>query len=83
MILARSAVITRLEERLTGTLDAGGLAAWAFDCYYALEQGQLRVEPADSDPIAEVLDELMFADEPSFALDEADLMRLIARLQEP
>lgn len=83
MILARSAVITKLEEGLTGTIDAGGLAAWAFDCYYAIEQGQLRVEPADTDLIAAILDELMFADEPSFALDEADLRRLIARLQEP
>jgi hypothetical protein len=81
MILPRSDVIARLEDRLTGQSDDRGLAAWAFDSYYAIEQGTLTVDPADADVIAEVLDDLMFADDPSFALDEADLKRLIARLQ--
>lgn len=83
MILTRSDMIARLEDRLAGRSDDRGLAAWAFDSYYAIEQGTLAVDPADADPIAEVLDDLMFADEPSFALDEADLTRLIARLQGP
>lgn len=83
MILPRRDLIAKLEDRLAGLIDDRGLAAWAFDSYYAIEQGTLRVDPADVDPIAEVLDDLMFADEPSFALDEADLRRLIARLQEP
>jgi hypothetical protein len=82
MILARSAVIAKLEDRLAGRIDDAGLAAWAFDAYYAIEQAELEVEAADAEPIAEALDDLMFADEPSFALDEADLRRLIARLQE-
>lgn len=83
MILLRSAVIEKLEDRLAGQLDASGLAAWAFDSYYAIEQGTTTVEAGDADAIAAVLDDLMFADEPSFALDEADLRRLIARLHEP
>lgn len=83
MILARSDVIAKLEDRLAGLTDDRGLAAWAFDSYYAIEQGSLTVDAADADPIAEALDDLMFADEPSFALDEADLRRLIARLREP
>jgi hypothetical protein len=83
MILARSTVIAQLEDRLAGRVDDKALASWAFDSYYALEQGTLQVDPADADPIADALDDLMFADDPSFALDEADLLRLIARLQEP
>ena len=83
MILSRSAVIARLEDRLVGRIDDRELAAWAFDSYYALEQGTLTVDPGEVEPIADVLDDLMFADDPSFALDEADLRRLIARLQEP
>jgi hypothetical protein len=83
MILARSAVIAKLEDRLAGRVDDAWIANWAFDTYYAIEQAQLEVEAADAEPIAEALDDLMFADEPSFALDEADLRRLIARLQEP
>jgi hypothetical protein len=83
MILPRSTVIARLEDRLAGRIDDRELAAWAFDSYYALEQGTLSVDPGDVEPVADVLDDLMFADDPSFALDEADLRRLIARLQEP
>jgi hypothetical protein len=83
MILARSVVIARLEDRLAGRIDDRGIAAWAFDSYYALEQGELSIDPDDADLIADALDDLMFADDPSFALDEADLRRLIARLQEP
>ncbi|HMQ31366.1 MAG TPA: hypothetical protein PKD53_11595 [Chloroflexaceae bacterium] len=83
MILARRDVIAKLEDRLAGLIDDQGLAAWAFDSYYAIEQGTLSVAPDDADPLAEALDDLMFADEPSFALGEADLRRLIARLQGP
>jgi hypothetical protein len=80
MILARSDVIVKLEDCLAGRISAASLATWAFDLFYAVEQDELAVDEADSDLIAEVLDDLMFADDPSFALDEADLRRLLARL---
>ncbi len=83
MILSRRDVIAKLEDRLAGRIDDRGLAAWAFDSYYAIEQGTLSVAPEDADPIAESLDDLIFADDPSFALGDADLLRLIARLQGP
>lgn len=83
MIVQRSDVIARLEERLDGRISAERLAMWAFDLFYAVEQGEQSVAESDADAIAEVLDDLMFADDPSFALDEADLRRLLARLQRP
>ncbi|MEI8167229.1 MAG: hypothetical protein WCG26_12665 [Chloroflexales bacterium] len=83
MIFARSDVIVKLEECLDGRISAATLATWAFDRFYAVEQEALTVDAGDGDVIAEVLDALMFADDPSFALDETDLRRLIVRLQEP
>ncbi|MGQ9927026.1 MAG: hypothetical protein ACUVS4_09160, partial [Chloroflexaceae bacterium] len=83
MIFERSALITRLQERLDGHIKAAELAQWAFDRFYELDQGMLAVDATDIDVIADVLDELLFADDPRFALDETDLRRLIARLQEP
>jgi hypothetical protein len=80
MILARNDIIVKLEECLAGQISAASLATWAFDLFYAIEQDEIAVDETDSDVIAEVLDDLMFADDPSFVLDEADLQRLIARL---
>ncbi len=83
MIFERSALIAKLQERLDGRIEAAELAQWAFDRFYELDQGMLAVDAADIDVIADVLDELLFADDTRFALDETDLRRLIARLQEP
>ncbi|MCS6883190.1 MAG: hypothetical protein RMK84_19295 [Oscillochloridaceae bacterium] len=83
MIFEREALIAKLQERLEGRIDATELAQWAFDRFYELDQGLLAVESGDVDVIADVLDELLFADDTRFALDETDLRRLIARLQEP
>lgn len=83
MILARSDVLVKLEDRLAERISSASLAEWAFDMFYAIEQEELAVDEAEADAIAEVLDDLMFADDSSFALGEADLRRLIARLQEP
>ncbi|MFQ3662720.1 MAG: hypothetical protein SNJ69_10040 [Chloroflexaceae bacterium] len=83
MILERSALIAKLQERLAGQIEAADLARWAFDRFYELDQGMLAVHEADIDVIADVLDNLLFADDTHFALDETDLRRLIARLQEP
>jgi hypothetical protein len=83
MIVTRSDVITKLEDRLAGRLSADTLATWAFDLFYELEQGETEVAPEDADSIAAVLDELLFADDERFALDLDDLRRLVARLQQP
>jgi hypothetical protein len=83
MILERSEIIAQIEQRLAEQTSAAMLAEWALDKFYALDQAQLAVAEADSGVIADVLDELMFADDARFALDEADLRRLLARLQSP
>jgi hypothetical protein len=83
MMVARSDVIARIEARLADRLGADALAAWAFNLFYELDQGRSEVAPEDADVVADVLDELLFADDESFALDEADLRRLLARLQHP
>jgi hypothetical protein len=83
MIVQRSDVTAKLEDHLSGQISAGALAAWAFDLFYEIDQGQRSVAAEDVDAVATVLDELMFADDESFALDEADLRRLLERLQQP
>lgn len=82
MIVQRNDVIIKIEERLAGSVSAGALAAWAFDLFYEVEQGEREIADSDAEVIDAVLDELMFADDESFALDEAELRRLIARLQQ-
>jgi hypothetical protein len=77
----RNDVMVKINERLRGQIGDAALATWAFDLFYAIEQGEEEVEAGDNDLIAEALDELMFADEKPFALDDADLRRLIARLE--
>jgi hypothetical protein len=83
MIVARTDVITKLEDRLAGRISADALATWAFDLFYELDQGAGEVAPEDADAIAAVLDELLFADDERFALEPEDLRRLVARLQQP
>lgn len=83
MIVPRSDLIAKLEDHLAGRVSAADLAAWAFDLFYEIDQGEKEVDEADADAIAIVLDELMFADDESFALDEGDLRRLLDRLQQP
>jgi hypothetical protein len=81
-MIHRNDIIAKLNERLGGQLSDAAIAAWAFDLFYAIDQGDEEVHPDDSDPIADALDELMFADETPFALGDADLRRLIARLEQ-
>lgn len=83
MIVARNDLITKLAERAAGQISAAALAAWAFDLFYKLEQGEAAAAPEDGEAIAAVLDELLFADDERFALEPDDLRRLIARLQQP
>ena len=82
MIVTRTDIITKLEDRLAGRIGAESLATWAFDLFYDMEQGEAEVDPGDADAIAAVLDELLFADDERFALDDAELRRLVVRLQQ-
>lgn len=79
-VITRAAVVRQIEARLGGTLDEAALAAWAFDRFYAEELGVERYEAGAEDALADVLDALMFDDDPSFRLDEAALRDLLARL---
>jgi hypothetical protein len=56
------------------------LAAWAFDRFYAEELGSEAYEAGAEVPITEVLDSLMFGDNPGFRLDEEELRALAAQL---
>lgn len=79
-ITTRAAVAEQIEARSAGQLTNAALAAWAFDRFYAEELGNEAYEPGAEDLIAEVLDALMFGDDPGFQLDEGDLRALIAQL---
>ena len=79
-MLTNTDVITQIERRLAGTLSAAALSEWAFDRFYALEQAEETVDEVYAEVIGEVLDDLMFADDDDFALEPADLQRMIARL---
>jgi hypothetical protein len=79
--LGREEVAAKLRERLAGRLDAKALAAWAYARFYEEEMEQLSLEPGADDLLREVLDELMFADDETFALDDDALRALLTRLQ--
>ncbi len=72
----------KIAMRLAGHLSDADLAAWAFDCFYAIELGRARCAPGDEKRITETLDMLMFADDAAFRLDEEELRRLAALLRE-
>lgn len=79
-VLTRSAVIAKIEARLAGQLSDAALATWAFDRFYAIELENEVYEEGMEDQIADVLDTLMFDDDPSFQLDEEELRGLITQL---
>jgi len=79
--MVRSATIAQIEQHLAGAIDAAALAAWAFNQFYAIEQAEDDLPPAETECIMDVLDALMFGDDPRFALDRNDLQRLITQLQ--
>lgn len=80
-VLGRQELAAQVQARLAGSLDAAALAAWAYARFYEEEMEQLSLEPGADDLLREVLDELMFADDASFALDDGALRALLARLQ--
>jgi hypothetical protein len=79
-VTTRAAIIARIEARLSGQLTDKALAAWAFDRFYAEELGNETYEANAEDAITDVLDALMFGDEPGFRLDEEELRALAAQL---
>lgn len=81
-MLTRNDVITTIEAHLAGQMNAVALAGWAFDRFYAHDLGEEEIDEEDAEVIMAVLDELMFADDAAFALDEIALRTLIARLRE-
>lgn len=76
----RATIVARIEARLSGQLTDTELAAWAFDRFYAEELGSEAYEAGAEAAIADVLDALMFVDDPGFGLDEEELRALIAQL---
>lgn len=79
-MLTRAAVTDRIVARLEGLLSDAALAAWAFDRFYAEELGDEMFEADAAPVIADVLDALMFGDDPSFRLNEEELRALAAQL---
>lgn len=80
LVLTRAQLSEQISQRLAGQQSDDRLAKWAFDHFYKLELEQEACEPGAEDLIAEVLDALMFGDEPGFQLQEEELRALAARL---
>jgi hypothetical protein len=76
----RATIVARIEARLSGQLTDTALAAWAFERFYAEELGSEAYEAGAEVAITDVLDALMFADDPGFRLDEEELRALVAQL---
>jgi len=79
-ITTRAAIVAHIEARLTGRFTDTALAAWAFDRFYAEELGSETYESGTESAITDVLDALMFGDDPGFRLDEEGLRALVAQL---
>ena len=79
-VLSRRDVIEQLQAATQGQLDALRLAQWAFDQFYAEEEGTVEFEPGYRRAIGAVLDDLMFGDQPGFYLSTAELNHMIQHL---
>jgi hypothetical protein len=79
-ITTRASIAARIEARLSGQITDTALAAWAFDRFYAEELGSEAYEAGAEVAITNVLDALMFGDDPGFRMDEEELRALIAQL---
>lgn len=79
-LLTRQHLIEQLSAAEQGTVDASHLAHWAFDQFYAEEAGSIEFEPGYRRVIGETLDDLMFGDEPDFAVSTAEIRKMIQRL---
>ncbi|MEM8529361.1 MAG: hypothetical protein AAGF95_00875 [Chloroflexota bacterium] len=79
-VVTREVLIERIEARLAGQIDDATLSSWAFDRFYAEEVGAEDYAEGHEPLIAEVLDALMFGDDPAFCLSEVELHDLVKRL---
>ncbi len=79
-ITTRAIIAKYIEDRVSGQLTDTALAAWAFERFYAEELGSEVYEAGAEVAITDVLDTLMFADDPGFRLDEEELRALAAQL---
>jgi hypothetical protein len=79
--LTRQQIIERLRAAGNTPASLRTLPAWAFEQFYAAEEGSIAWEPGYRRVISTVLDDLMFADDAAFALVEDDVARLINTLE--
>lgn len=80
--LLRKTVVQQLERFIHDQLSAEALAAWAFDQICDVEEELIVYEPGYAGVIAAVLDDVMWADEPTFRLDHDVARTLQARLED-
>lgn len=80
-MLSRAEVGAQIQARRDGQVTDAALAAWAFKMFYDEDMGLLELEQDAEEEIREVLDTLMFADDATFALDDAALDELLKRIQ--
>ncbi len=80
-VLTAALLAEKIVEFQQGKITNVALAAWALDRFYASDQGLECFEPAHAAVIAEVIDDLMFADETAFQLDPEAIQGLVARLR--
>ncbi|MEF3274025.1 MAG: hypothetical protein K6356_06415 [Chloroflexus sp.] len=73
-------VVSVIAEHLAGRISRAQLAAWAFDQFYRLEQGEISVPLEEEAIIRDALDDLMFANDEPFLLSESELRQLMDRL---
>jgi len=78
--LTRQQVVEQLRAAANGTIEAQTLSGWAFDQFYAEEEGTVEFEPGYGRAIGTVLDDLMFGDQPGFYLTSAELNQMVERL---
>jgi hypothetical protein len=80
-VLTATLLADKLVEFQQGNITDVALAVWALDRFYASDQGRESFDPAHAAVIAEVIDDLMFADETAFQLDPEAIQGLVVRLR--
>ncbi|HEX6289355.1 MAG TPA: hypothetical protein VFZ66_09205 [Herpetosiphonaceae bacterium] len=78
--LTRQQLIEQLRAAATGEIEIHTLSSWAFDQFYAEEEGTVEFEPGYRRAIGAVLDDLMFGDQPGFYLTTTELDQMIQHL---
>lgn len=76
-VLTRQQLIEQLQAAADGKAEPQQLSGWAFDHFYAEEEGIVEFEPGYRRVIAAVLDDLMFGDQPGFYLTATELHQMI------